>query len=783
MPLKLNDLGYLETPGLNVMLAHDYYAEGHQCGVGIIQNGARVATNGDIRLEPTPGQWEPIPKVGERKLDRDRDEMSVRMEYPDESRDRTGFNPVEYPDLHFAYTVRVWPDGVETFRIRADLEAPLPDEWLGRVGFNLELFPATLFGKTFMTERGCGIFPRQAGGPGNYDHRGTYEVAPLIAGRRLVVAPESDRQRMGIEVLEGGDLQLFDQRALHNPGWFSVRSLLQGQRVEWRVSASVLSNFMSEPVIQVSQVGYHPSQPKRAVIELDRRDTDRPRARLLQIQPDGGFSTVLEGPPEEWGDFLRFRYLTFDFTGVRQPGMYVVSYGDRRTAPFRIGDDVFERIWHPTIEYFLPVQMCHMRVNESYRVWHGACHLDDARMAPTGHNHFDGYRQGPSTLCRFASGEHVPGLNRGGWHDAGDYDLRIESQADTVYGLALAYEEFGLDYDNTTVDQEAGVVELLRPDGKPDVLQQIEHGVLTIVGAYNSLGRLYRGIIEPTLRQYRHLGDAATITDNRVGSDDRWVFTEENPRHELEAAAALAASFRVLGGFNDGLAAECLRIAEELYDTAPEPGPLHWAEAALELLKSTGSDRYRRFLLDHCSLLCESAAEFGHIAARCLKPVDDPEFTRRVRESIADFRREFERQREATPYRIPYEPGIWGAGWSIQRIGVKLYWLHRGCPDIFPLEDALEALNFVLGCHPGPNTCSFVSGVGARSLIPAFGVNRADESFIPGGIASGTALIRPDLPELLENWPYLWQQTEYCLGYPTSDYVFLAAAAHHGLNR
>lgn len=53
--LRLNDLEYLEMPGLDVMLAHDYYPEGHQGGVGIIQNGLRVATNGDLRLDRTPG--------------------------------------------------------------------------------------------------------------------------------------------------------------------------------------------------------------------------------------------------------------------------------------------------------------------------------------------------------------------------------------------------------------------------------------------------------------------------------------------------------------------------------------------------------------------------------------------------------------------------------------------------------------------------------------------------------------------------------------------------------
>src|SRR5690606_19740602 len=107
-------------------------------------------------------------------------------------------------------------------------------------------------------------------------------------------------------------------------------------------------------------------------------------------------------------------------------------------------------VWQPTLEYFLPVQMCHVRVNERYRVWHDFCHLDDARMAPVDLNHFDGYVQGPSTLTKFKPGDHVPGLNAGGWHDAGDFDLRVESQATTIHMLSLMYERFKTDYDNTT---------------------------------------------------------------------------------------------------------------------------------------------------------------------------------------------------------------------------------------------------------------------------------------------------------------------------------------------
>ena len=176
--------------------------------------------------------------------------------------------------------------------------------------------------------------------------------------------------------------------------------------------------------------------------------------------------------PKLWGEFIRYKYLQFDFSQIKDEGIYILQYGNFITSPFQISKDVYKRhVWQPTLKYFLPVQMCHMRVNDRYKVWHGLCHLDDALMAPTDSNHFDGYIQGPSTLTKFKPNEHVPNLNSGGWHDAGDYDLRIESQAATVYSLSLAYEEFNINYDETTINQTDKIVEIHQPDGKPDILQ------------------------------------------------------------------------------------------------------------------------------------------------------------------------------------------------------------------------------------------------------------------------------------------------------------------------
>jgi endoglucanase len=295
--LRLNELEYLEMPGLNVMLAHDYYPEGHQGGVGIIQKGVRVATNGDLRLDRTPGQWQPVPKVGKRVVDRATGEISLRSEYPDEAKNRKGFNPVDYPDLRFAYTVRVRPEG-KAFRILVDLEQPLPDEWTSRVGFNMELFPGILFGKTFATETQSGIFPRQANGPGNLDAKGEYQIAPPANGKRLVIAPESDRQRMVIEDVKGGGLELVDGRGQHNNGWFVVRSLVpKGATkgaVESLVTPHAIPGFTSAPTVQVSQVGYHPKQQKWAIVETDPRDTRRLPVVVSRITGTGALEKAME---------------------------------------------------------------------------------------------------------------------------------------------------------------------------------------------------------------------------------------------------------------------------------------------------------------------------------------------------------------------------------------------------------------------------------------------------------------------------------------------------------
>jgi hypothetical protein len=239
-----------------------------------------------------------------------------------------------------------------------------------------------------------------------------------------------------------------------------------------------------------------------------------------------------------------------------------------------------------------------------------------------------------------------------------------------------------------------------------------------------------------------------------------------------------------LKGFNDELSSQALETARALYESADGTGRAKVAKihAAAELLLTTGEQAYHDFLRAETEFIVGAMDTVGWFIARAEQAMQDAGFTKALRAALPALKEQLDEQSAETPYGIPYRPHIWGAGWGIQRLGFEYYFLHRAYPEIFGPEMIFNALNFVLGCHPGSNTMSFASGVGTQSATVGYGLNRADWSYIPGGVISGTALIRPDFPELLV-FPYLWQQVEYVLGGGSSHFMFLALAAQQLTNQ
>ena len=282
------------------------------------------------------------------------------------------------------------------------------------------------------------------------------------------------------------------------------------------------------------------------------------------------------------------RLFEIRFTPVKDPGLYVIEYADQRTAPFPISENAYANIWQDSLDHHLAAQMDHVSVREGYRMWHGASHLDDGRMAPVVGEQFDGWNQATATDGKYKGGDHIPGMNVGGWYDAGDFDLEEPAQLSVIQSLALAYREFNLKYDELTVDEAAREVEMHRPDGVPDTVQQVKHGALLILAQFHNIGHAIRGTHEPDLRQYTQVGDGASKTDGRIydpklgpnevkgdysgNPDDRWIFTTNNPYFQWNAIAALAAAADTLKGWDDALAKDCLETAIKAWkDTKADP--------------------------------------------------------------------------------------------------------------------------------------------------------------------------------------------------------------------
>ncbi len=786
--LTLNDLEYFTKPGLDVLVFSNWYdgnfSDSKIAGIEMIHHGVRTMTNGDVRLSPTPEQWDPVPELKTRTVLREQNAVEARL---------------AYAKYDFEYTVRAEraADGIV---LKVVLDKPLPKELEGKAGFNLEFLPSAYFTKTYLMDDATGALPLYPTGPTSRNTAGEIERLPFATGRKLVLAPEDPERHVTIEARKG-ELAFLDGRNQAQNGWLVVRTLIpagvQGAAVEWRLSASTLPNWTRPAMIAHSQVGYHPAQAKTAIIEADRNAGAPGTVRLLKVNADGSMKEAASGEARRWGEYLRYDYFTFDFTNVRDPGLYVLEAAGERTKAFRIDSDVYADAWHATLDVFLPVQMDHMFVNEAYRVWHGTSHMDDARQAPPNHEHFDLYAMGAETDSPFKPGEHIPGLDIGGWYDAGDFDIRTQTQYYVVGNLVEVWEKFKPQRDETSIDQQKRHVEIHQPDGIPDILQQIEHGTLFLLSHHRVFGHAIPGVVEPDLGQYTHLGDAVTKTDNKPHdpsdpnspADDRWAFTTATTALNYGSAAALAAASRALRGFRDELADECLAAATRVWEFESKREPNLYSfgnttggnpkdeelDAAVELLITTGDAKYAKRVAALWSTIDERFIWNASTALRAL-PHMDKAFMAKLKKRAAKYRDESKKLLAENPFGVPVTRGGWAGNGAVVGFALTNYYLHNAFPDLFTTDATLRGLDYLYGTHPGSNI-SFVSGVGTHSKTVAYGSNRADFSFIAGGIVPGVLILKPDFPENKEDWPFLWGENEYVVNMGAS-YMLLVHAAN-----
>ena len=817
--LKINGKGYFEAGGVNLLVYSNNY-QGIFCdektaGIELIQRGVRIATGGGVRLMNTPEQWDIYAQMTDRRVDSLGNAISC------------DFN---YADYNFNYTINVKAQGKGAL-MQVVLDNPLPQELVGKAGLNMEFFPASFFGKTYMMDGQSEILPRypssetemkplkdkvtQFYGLSTFDDRGRSEFivpAPMSKGNTLVLAPEDDDLRVLFK--SDAEINLFDGRNLSQNGTFVVRSFLPagktGTVLEWYIEPSTDTQWVREPNIGISQIGYTPAQKKVSVIELDPNDKVAAKAQVFRINADGSRTLVLEPAVKEWGIFFdRYNYAKVDFSEIKEPGAYTLKYKNTETNPFPINVNVYDAKWTNTMDVWLPVQMDHMEVNEAYRVWHGRSHMDDAIQAPTNYQQHDGYRMGNETFTKYKPYEHIPGLSVGAWYDAGDFDIQSGTVIGLTNQLSDLWDIFRPERDETFIDQETQFVDIHRPDGIPDVIQQIEHGALNLCAQIENIGFIAQGIVQGNMHQYHHLGDAVNITDNYVYDprlapyqvrdnrysgtlDDRFAFTGNGNRvNNTSVIAALAHAARELKDYKPATAKRCLNLALSLYEK--QGGDK--SSAAIQLWLATGDDKYKEVFMPGVMRQLEAAKipptgvedtrTGGGSAMRAprvnlttllsLIPYMDEDFKNQVREAVPVFVDDAVKASEQTPYGVPVAGGTWGGNERVISWALNNYMVWRYYPDMIDPELVLSGLNFLYGCHPYSNV-SFVTAVGVNTKKVAYGNNRADYTFIPGGIVPGLVLLKPDYLEHKDDYPFLWGENECCTR-TVPSYVQLSIAA------
>ena len=791
--LRMNDLEYFERQGVNVLVFSNSFNGGFNdeknSGIEIIHHGVRTVQGGAVRLNNTPEQWDLVPTMTSRKVDKAAGTIEVGLRYNDYDFD----SRVVVTAKGKAVEIAVW------------LDKPVPEKLAGEAGLNIEFLPSQYWLKTYTMDGQLGRLPRYATsqtvtrpnsekprqfkGFKTYDDRGTdrfVDPLPIVTGHRLSMATD-DPSRLVTITSDDAELKLFDGRMLAQNGWFVVRSVLPkgktGKVVTWTVEPHAIPNWIREPNIGFSQIGYIPEQPKVAVIELDKNDPMQTgTASLMRINPDGTTAEAYKAQVKSWGPYFKYNYVRFDFTSVKEPGVYYIQYGKTKTNDFLIDEHVYDKITDATTDVWVPIHMNHMYVTEGYRTWHGEPFKEGYLQAPES-DHFDLHRQGAQTDTKYKPYELIPGLNVGGFFDAGDFDIETGSNINVVQNFIRTWELFHPQRDETFVSQEQRYVELHRPDGTPDVLQFIEHGVLNLVTQAEQIGHMASTLSNSVLDNYHHLGDAASITDGlhydpslkpyevsadgkRSGTpDDMWAFTTRNPSLDLQAAGVFTSAARVLRGYNDVLAERAQKQADRLSKEARElmaqrrrPHDRQ-AEADNDWLTGTGDGNYRNVARNLQTMLDSI-------------PMKDEAYKQKLRPAVQQYVEYIHSFDKENPYGVPIGLGNWAGVNAVLNFGITVNYAHIYYPDIVSKDEVYRVANWLYGCHPYHNY-SFVAVVGAtRPKQVFYGSNRADFAAIPGNVAPGLLFRKPDHFENYDDWPFLWGQNEGTIAGNTQYVIF-----------
>jgi len=450
--------------------------------------------------------------------------------------------------------------------------------------------------------------------------------------------------------------------------------------------------------IKVDQVGYLPHSPKLAMV------VSMTLAKSFSVRRVSTDSAVFHGKLAEpvtdgdSGDLIQIA----DFSKLDKPGKYYVEVpGVGRSWEFSISPDVYGRAFYLAMRSYYG-QRCGTAVDlgsEFPGYKHAACHHEGAYHASSG-----------------KSGPHVSAK---GWHDAGDYGRYIVNSGITTGTLLWTWEMFG----SRVKDVKLNIPE--SGNGTPDILNEIRWNLDWMLSMQDEDGGVWQK------QTSDHFCDFISPEKDKLIS--YVIGTGSRPYKSSCAtgdfAAVMAIAARVYKPFDAAYAAKCARAAQQAWTwlekypdvifrnprgvSTGEYGDNDCADerlwAAAELARTTGSQEYEKYFLDHYSDFRKTVKpngppDWGEVAPLALwtyalghgKNADAVAAI--TKDSVAAAQQIADRAARH-PYRISLAPAdyIWGSNGVAANYSLQLLVADALEPDARFVNAALDNLHYLLG--------------------------------------------------------------------------------------
>lgn len=475
--------------------------------------------------------------------------------------------------------------------------------------------------------------------------------------------------------------------------------------------------------IFVNQAGYPPQSQKIAVLPF-------PAERFSITDLSG--SIQWEGPvhfhglDEASGD----KVYQADFTDFTKPGAYRVQAEGESSAVFRIGENVYDQVFHDVAKAFYFLR-CGCELEEPYAgiYHHGVCHHT------------------PAVLW---SNRSVSLDVSGGWHDAGDYGRYVTPGACAAAHLLYAYSMFPEAFDQLKLN--------IPETTMPDILSEVRYELEWLLKMQRPDGGVYHKVTTqlhaPFMMPEDDLAQLFVFDVSSMATAD------------LAAVAALASGiYRKY----DAAFAERLFAASQLslqwldchpefigfsnpegcntggYGQRGDASNRYWAYA--EIYALTGEERYARRMTDFIdqgvsltSLGYGDMGGLGSLAYLLCHQKKGSAIEALLRKAFEDRARELRDVSDHCGYGVAMKPMQygWGSNMSVMKNG--MIFAISGClnGDDFAEKYAKKQLDYLLGVNA--LGISYVTGTGAfRCNYPHLRPAYADgiEKCMPGMIAGG----------------------------------------------